>query len=87
LSMMNSMAPVSTTFTCLSRALEPGQDFVFDLQIPGVIIFAGLQHGARGRHRVAAALDFKRIEVRPVATCSPVELGADNVARLKSTNR
>ena len=68
----------------LAGALKLGQDFVFHLHVPGIIIFAGLQHRARGRHRVAAALDFHRVEMRPVGDMVVgIELGADDIARLE----
>ena len=40
----------------LAARLEALQLLVLDLHVPGVIVFARLQHGARGRDGVAAAL-------------------------------
>ena len=82
---MNSTLPVAhDADLALAAALELGQDFVFHLHVPRVIIFAGLQDRARGRHRVAAALDLQRIEIRPVRNVVVgIELAADGVARLE----
>ena len=63
---------------------QPLQDFVFHQHVPGVVIFAGLQHRARGRHRIAAALDFQRIEMRPVGdVIVGVTLGQHEIPRLE----
>ena len=50
----------------LAARLQPLQDLVLDLHVPGKIVFAGLQHRARGRHRIAAALHLDGVEIRPV---------------------
>ena len=39
------------------------QDLVLDLHVPGEVVLAGLQHGARRRDRVAAALHLDGVEV------------------------
>src|SRR4029078_8387277 len=44
--------------------LEPAEDLVFDLEVPAEVVFAGLQHRARRRRRVAAALQLDTVEVR-----------------------
>jgi hypothetical protein len=60
------------------------QDFVFDLHVPGVVVFAGLQHGAGGRHRVAPALHLDRVEVRPIGlVIIGIELAGDEIARIE----
>ena len=50
----------------LAALLEPPQDVVLHLQVPGVVVLAGLQHRARGGRRVAAALHLDGVEERPV---------------------
>src|ERR1700730_11930954 len=65
LSSMKSTAPVSIMLTFpFAGTFQLEQDFVFHQHVIAIIIFAGLQHRARRRHRVAAALDFQRIEMR-----------------------
>ena len=83
--MMNSTLPLDVMLTLpLPAASSLVQDFVFHLHVPGIIIFAGLQHRARGRHRVAAALDFQRVEMRPVGdVVVGIALGQHDVARLE----
>ena len=68
----------------LAALLEALQDLVLDLHVPGVVVFAGLDHGARRRDRVAAALHLDGVEVRPVGhVVVGVDLAADHVARLE----
>ena len=65
LSWMNSMLPPADDVdAALAAVLQPHQDLVLDLHVPGIVVFAGLQHRARRRHRVAAALHLDRVEVR-----------------------
>ena len=82
---MNSTLPLDLMLhLAFAGGFQPEQDFVFDLHVPGIIIFAGLQHRARGRYRVAAALDFQRVEMRPVGdVVVGVALGQHHVARLE----
>ena len=65
----------------LAALLEPQEDVVLHLQVPGVVDLAGLEHGTRRRGRVAAALHLERVEERPVGNVvARVELGAHDVA-------
>src|SRR5215831_21274406 len=50
----------------LAALLKPQQDLVFDLHIPGKVVFAGLQDGTRRRDRVATALHLDGVEVWPI---------------------
>ena len=50
----------------LAVVFEPHEDLVLDLHVPGVIVFAGLDHRARRRYRVAATLHLDRVEIGPV---------------------
>ena len=68
----------------LAAGLEAFEHLVFDLQVPGVVELAGLQHRARGRGRVAAALHLDRVEKRAVRhVVVRVDLAAHHVARLE----
>ena len=85
LSWMCSMLPpgddVGLALAALLHALE---DLVLDLQVPGVVVLAGLDDRARGRDRVAAALHLDGVEVRPVGhVVVRVELAPDDVAGLE----
>ena len=40
----------------LAALLQPLEDLVLDLQVPGEVVLAGLQHRARRRDGIAAAL-------------------------------
>ena len=51
----------------LAALLQALKDLVLDLHVPGEVVFAGLQHRARRRHRVAAALHLDRC--RSTAGC------------------
>ncbi len=50
----------------LAALLQPHEDLVLDLEIPGEVVLAGLQHRARRRYRIAAALHLDAVEMRPV---------------------
>jgi len=50
----------------LAALLEAQEDVVLHLHVPGVVVLTGLQHGAGGRGRVAAALHLDGVEERPV---------------------
>ena len=68
----------------LAALFEAQQDLVLDLQVPGEVEFAGLQHGARRRDRIAAALHLDRVEIGPVRhVVVVVDLAAHHVARLE----
>ena len=68
----------------LAALLQPQQDLVFHLHVPGVIIFAGLDDGARRRDGIAAAFHFDRVEVGAVRhVVVGIEFAADEVARLE----
>ena len=54
---------VGLALAALLHALE---HLVLDLQVPGVVVLAGLQHRARRRGGVAAALHLDRVEEGPV---------------------
>src|ERR1700726_49233 len=64
--------------------LQPLEDLVLDLDVPGVIVLAGLQHGAGSRDRVAAPLHFNSVEVWTIgAMIGGIELSLDEVARIE----
>src|SRR5690349_9800604 len=54
--------PASST----AAVFELEQDLVFDLDVPGKVVFPGLDHRARGRNGISAALQLDAVEVRPV---------------------
>ncbi len=61
---------------------QPREDLVLDLQVPRVVELAGLQHGARRRDGVAAALHFDGVEERAVRlVVIGVQRAAHDVAR------
>ena len=64
--MCSMLPPAVISDLALAALLEAQQDLVLDLQVPGEVVFAGLQHGARRRDRVAAALHLDRVEIGPV---------------------
>src|SRR5262249_23307228 len=67
--------------TALLPALE---NLVLDLHVPGVVELAGLQHGARGGGRIAAALHLDLIEEGPIGhVVGGIELAANDVAGLE----
>src|SRR5262245_2631447 len=62
--------------------LQTLKDLVLNLQVPRVVVLAGLQHGARGRDGVAAAFHLDRVEVGPVGqVVIRIELAPHEVAR------
>ena len=68
----------------LAALLEAQQDLVLHLHVPGKVIFAGLDHRARRRDGIAAALHLDRVEVGTVGhVVVGIELAADQVARLE----
>ena len=78
------LPPGEMTTLALAALLEAQQDLVLDLHVPGEVVFAGLQHRARRRHRVAAALHLERVEVRPVVhVVVRVDDARHHVARLE----
>ena len=75
---------VGLALAALLHALE---DLVLDLHVPGVVELAGLDDGAGGRDRVAAALHLDGVEVRAVGhVVGRVELARTMSPGLKSTN-
>ena len=52
----------------LAAGLHALEHLVLDLQVPGVVVLAGLQHGARGRDGIAAAFHLDRVEEGAVRT-------------------
>ena len=76
--------PAAIDGLALAALLEAQQDLVLDLHVPGEVVLAGLQHRARRRDGVAAALHLDRVEVRPVRhVVVGIDLAADHVARLE----
>ena len=68
----------------LAALLQAQQDVVFHLDVPAKVIFAGLDHGARRRDGIAAALHLDRIEVGTVRhVVVGIDFAADEVARLE----
>src|SRR6516162_5869604 len=49
-----------------AAAFQSGEDLILDLHVPRKVVFAGLKHRARCRHRIAAALHLDRVEIGPV---------------------
>ena len=68
----------------LAALLHAPEDVVLHLQVPRVVVLAGLQHRARRGHRVAAALHLDGVEERAVGhVVGRVRLPAHDVARLE----
>ena len=68
----------------LAALLEPQEDVVLDLHVPGVVELGGLDDRSRGRGSVAAALELEGVEERPVGhVVRRVELTAHDVTRLE----
>ena len=68
----------------LAALLQALEDLVLDLHVPGVVELAGLDDGARRRHRVTAALHLDGVEVGAVGhVVGRVQLAAHDVARLE----
>src|SRR6266545_3258798 len=68
----------------LAALLEALEDVVLDLDVPGEVVLAGLEHGPRGGGGVAAALHLDRVEERPIGdVIVRVDLAADGVAGLE----
>src|SRR6476646_9072228 len=68
----------------LAALLEAREDLVLDLHVPAEVELAGLQHGACGRDRVAAALHLDGVEMGPVLhVVVAVDDAGDQVAWLE----
>ncbi len=68
----------------LAASLHSLQHLILDLQVPRIVVLAGLQDRARRRGGVPAALHFDRIEERAVwHVVVGVDLAAHHVARLE----
>ena len=68
----------------LARPLQSQEQLVLDLEVPGEVVLAGLDHGPRGRYRVAAALHLHPIKERPVPlVIAGEDLAANDVTRLE----
>ena len=68
----------------VAAVFQPDKDLVLDLHVPGVVVLAGLDHGARRRNGVAAALHLDRVEIRPVGDMiGGIALASDHVARFE----
>src|SRR4030095_9047922 len=64
--------------------LKASEDVVLDLQVPGVVVFAGLEHGPGGRGRIATTLHLDGVEKGPVGhVVGLVDLSAHEIARLE----
>src|SRR5579883_1563702 len=65
----------------VAALFQPAQNFVFDLQVPGVVVLAGLDDGAGRRYGVAAALHLDGVEIRPPRlVIGGIALAPDEVA-------
>ncbi len=83
-SICSTLPPPKILAWPLPPVFEALQQFVLDLHVPGEIVFAGLQHRPRRRHRIAAALHLDRVEIGAVRhVIVRVDLAADDVARLE----
>src|SRR5262245_49318177 len=70
--------------TPLAALLEPLEDLVFDLHVPGVVVLAGLNDSTCGRYCVAATLHLDRVKERLVGDMIlGIELTFHQVAWLK----
>jgi hypothetical protein len=68
----------------LAALLEASQDVVLDLQVPRVVVLAGLQDGARRGRGIAAAFHLDGVEERAVGhVIGRVELAAHGIAGLE----
>ena len=68
----------------LAALFQAHENLVLDLQVPGEVELAGLQHGARRRDRIAAALHLDGVEMRPVLhVVRRVDDAGHHVARLE----
>ena len=68
----------------LAALLEPHQDVVLHLHVPGEVVFTGLQHGPRRGDGVAAPFHLDAVEERAVRhVVAGMKLRADRVARLE----
>src|SRR5215207_183607 len=85
LSWMCSILPLGVMLARpFAALLEALQQLILDLHVPGVVELAGLDDGARGRDRVAAALHLDGVEMRLVRlVIVGVDLAAHHVARLE----
>ena len=70
--------------TSLRAVLETLEDLVLHVDAPGVVVLSGLEHRARGRHGIAAALHLDRVEVRTMRdVVGRIDLGVQDVARFE----
>ena len=68
----------------LARSFQLLEDLILDLQVPGIVVFAGLQHRPRGRYRIAAALHLHGVEERLVGdVVVRIDLAGHQVARVE----
>src|SRR5262244_620991 len=68
----------------IAAVFQPEKDFVLDLHVPRIVVLAGLDHGARRRHGITAALHLDGIEMRPVwHVIERIALAFDQVARFE----
>jgi hypothetical protein len=51
---------------CIGVVFQFEKYLVLDLRVPRIVLIAGLDHGARRRHGIAATLQLDRVEIRPV---------------------
>ena len=72
----------------IAAVFELEQDLVLDLHVPCKVVLAGLDHRARRRDGIAAALHLDGVEVRPVGhMVGRIALALTKSPGLKSTNR
>src|SRR5690242_8775307 len=68
----------------VAAVFESEEDLVLDLQVPRVVVFAGLDHRASRRHGVATTLHLDRVEIRTVRKIiGGVALALDQITRLE----
>src|SRR5687768_16693806 len=59
-------ARLADEHAALAALLEPRQDVVLHLHIPGEVVFTCLQHGPGRGHGIAAAFHLDAVEERPI---------------------
>src|SRR5215469_11707178 len=68
----------------IGAVLEFEEDFILDLRVPRKIEIAGLNYGARRRHRVPTALQLDRVKIRPIGhMVGGIPVAFDQVAGLE----
>src|SRR6516225_11977388 len=68
-----------------SANLEPLEDLIFDLHVPGIVVLAGLQHSASRRNGIAAALHLDGVKVRLIRhMIVRIEFASHDVSRIEN---